>query len=80
MDNSQITSAARTGTERTALHHEYLTPAQAALLSGFSIRALESLRSRGIGPRYFRVGRSIRYRVDDLRIWVEQCSGPSAQC
>jgi predicted DNA-binding transcriptional regulator AlpA len=50
---------------------EYLNPAQVARLTGYSQKALESLRSRRTGPRFFRVGRSIRYRADDVRAWVE---------
>lgn len=50
---------------------EYLTPAQTALLSGFSPKALEALRSRRQGPRYFKVGNSVRYRAADVRAWIE---------
>lgn len=50
---------------------EYLTPAQVAVLSGFSEKALENLRSRRMGPRYFKVRRSVRYRYDDIRAWLE---------
>jgi hypothetical protein len=50
---------------------EYVTETDAATLSGFSRKALETLRYRGDGPKYYRVGRCIRYRTDQLRAWIE---------
>lgn len=37
-------------------------------------RLLQTLRSRGGGPRFIRVGRDIRYRFDWLDQWVESNS------
>ena len=52
---------------------EYLSEKQAAHYMGFSPRALETMRGKGEGPRYYRAGaRTIRYKVSDLRAWVEQ--------
>lgn len=51
---------------------EYLTEQQAAHFTGFSPRSLEQMRMRGEGPKYYRAGaRAIRYKVSDLRAWVE---------
>jgi predicted DNA-binding transcriptional regulator AlpA len=52
---------------------------QAAEVLGFSPRALEAWRCRGGGPRYVRVGRSIRYRPSDLEAWTQArlCSSTS---
>jgi predicted DNA-binding transcriptional regulator AlpA len=52
----------------------YLTTKQASQLIGFSPKALEVMRYRGCGPPYFRIGRSVRYRQDDLVTWIEQAS------
>lgn len=53
---------------------EYLTPRQTAQLIGFSLRALEAMRARRIGPAYVKVGKAkngpIRYRLDDVRAWM----------
>ncbi|MCR6643373.1 MAG: helix-turn-helix domain-containing protein [Terricaulis sp.] len=49
----------------------YLTPAEAGRLSGYSAKALEVMRSRRQGPRYFKVGSSVRYRTSDVRAWIE---------
>jgi predicted DNA-binding transcriptional regulator AlpA len=50
---------------------EYLTALQVSQLTGFSVKALEKYRATGEGPKYLRVGSSIRYRVDDVRKWME---------
>ena len=45
---------------------------EAARLVGFSVAALIKWRREGRGPRYIRVGRSIRYRVSDLVEWIQR--------
>ena len=45
---------------------------EAAKLAGFSIAAFIKWRREGRGPRYIRVGRSIRYRLSDLLNWIEE--------
>jgi len=49
----------------------YLTTAQVAQMTGFTEKALGSMRDRREGPQYFKVGRLVRYRIEDLRAWVE---------
>ncbi len=51
---------------------EYLTAAQAAEMTGFTERALEAMRSRRGGPRFLKVGASVRYRAADVRAWMER--------
>jgi excisionase family DNA binding protein len=46
-----------------------LTPKAAAKTLSLSVRTLARLRERGEGPRYYRVGKAVRYRVEDLREW-----------
>ena len=42
-------------------------------------RTLEQWRYRGIGPRYVKVGRDVRYRWSDVEKWLdEQASGKAA--
>ncbi len=57
--------------EDSPVHPEYLNPIGAARLTSFSPKALERMRQRGEGPRYSKVGKSIRYALADLRAWVE---------
>lgn len=39
---------------------------------GVSKRYLEVAAMRGEGPRVVRLGRAVRYRVADLREWIEE--------
>ena len=57
--------------EDSPVHPEYLNPRDAARLTSFSPKALERMRQRGEGPRYSKVGKSIRYALADLRAWME---------
>ncbi len=50
---------------------EFLTAAQVAQLTGFSQKALESYRSQRIGPPFLKVGKNVRYRISDVRAWIE---------
>ena len=42
------------------------------LFLGLSVKTLANLRSAGRGPRYFRRGRRIYYKVGDVRDWLTQ--------
>jgi predicted DNA-binding transcriptional regulator AlpA len=42
----------------------------AAARVGLKPSTLEALRSRGGGPAYVKLGRTVRYRVADLDAWV----------
>lgn len=48
-----------------------LTTPQAAQYLGLSKYTLECWRARGDGPRYLKLGRSVRYRVADLDAFAE---------
>jgi predicted DNA-binding transcriptional regulator AlpA len=48
-----------------------LNEKDAARFLSLSYRTLQSWRSEGRGPRYLRLGRSIRYRWDDLLAWID---------
>lgn len=57
---------------------EYVDTVGASKLTGLSTRALDTLRHRGNGPRYLRLGKRIRYRIDDLRAWMERDAVPAS--
>ena len=59
------------GTDGTAV---YLTVYEAARVVGLSHRTLERLRECGQGPRYYKLGRAVRYRRDDLEQWAAGCA------
>jgi len=64
---------ARDDVERAAIAKKgspYLTTKQAAHYLGLSPRTLEKMRTKGIGPKYYRVGRGVRYLVRDLDEWA----------
>ncbi|WP_422028812.1 helix-turn-helix transcriptional regulator [Roseovarius sp.] len=55
--------------------HALLPPRQAARYLGLSESTLAKLRSRharGRGPRYSKLGGSIRYRKTDLDAWIAE--------
>lgn len=43
---------------------------------GISKRYLEIAATRGQGPCIIRFGRTVRYRIKDVRSWIEQCAEP----
>ncbi|QGM99649.1 helix-turn-helix transcriptional regulator [Methylocystis parvus] len=45
--------------------------AGAAEILQISARTLQAWRMKGGGPRYVRVGRSVRYSINDLNSWIE---------
>lgn len=44
---------------------------QAADILNVAVRTLSNWRSTGKSPRYIKVGRCVRYRVSDLKAWME---------
>lgn len=48
----------------------FLSPEQAAFYLGLTTRTLQEYRSNGIGPRFRRHGRYIRYHIDDIDAWA----------
>jgi hypothetical protein len=46
-----------------------LTPKAAAEALSLGLRTLARLRERGEGPRFIRVGKAVRYPIDDLKLW-----------
>ena len=47
----------------------FMDTREAAALVGLSPRTLDTYRSTGAGPRYYRLGGSVRYREADLEAW-----------
>ena len=48
----------------------YVNTRKAAKLVGLSPRTLDTYRCTGAGPRYYRFGGCVRYRVKDLDAWA----------
>ena len=47
-----------------------LTQRQAAEMLALSERTLERFRVSGMGPKFVRLGHSIRYRLSDVEAWI----------
>lgn len=56
----------RPGYTRVPSAQSYLTTKEAAERLGVTVKSLESLRARGKGPPFVRIGKSVRYRLEDL--------------
>ncbi|BBZ39301.1 helix-turn-helix transcriptional regulator [Mycobacterium conspicuum] len=50
---------------------ELLTPQQLAEYRGTTVAVLAQERHKGTGPRFIRDGRRIRYRVRDIRDYLD---------
>jgi excisionase family DNA binding protein len=51
---------------------ELLTPAELAARLGVSRFTLRNWRLRKTGPKWAKIGKAIRYRLDDVREWEKQ--------
>ena len=50
---------------------EFVPVGIAAEIAYLSVSVMNKLRWNGGGPAYFKIGRSVRYRVGDVRVWLE---------
>ncbi|WP_349268958.1 hypothetical protein MPNTM1_04180 [Mycolicibacterium parafortuitum] len=50
---------------------QLLTPQQVAEYRGTTTGVLAQERFKGVGPNFIRDGRRIRYRVSDIRAYIE---------
>lgn len=58
------------------MEKKYLTSKQAAEYLGFSEGTLRNARVSGVlsghkAPKYYRIGKSIRYNIDELTDWID---------
>lgn len=51
---------------------EFVDTAAASLFTGLSEKTLTTWRSRNRGPRYYKVGRAVRYAIADLRDFMSR--------
>ena len=52
---------------------EMMTVREAARFLGFSPATLKKRRLRGEPPSYFKLGKAVRYRRDDLEQFLSDC-------
>ena len=51
---------------------EYLSPAKLALATDTSRSFWDMRRHRGLAPAFVRIGRSVRYKVSDVRDFISR--------
>jgi excisionase family DNA binding protein len=56
-----------------------LTLSQLAAQLGVTVQTLYDLRSQGRGPRGFRVGRELRFRVGEVDAWLAEMEADDAE-
>jgi hypothetical protein len=49
-----------------------LTPKEIQETYGLNIGTLGNMRFQKIGPKYYKLGRKIIYRVEDIENWISQ--------
>lgn len=64
MENDEIVRAAK-----AKKGSPFLNTAQAAFYVGLSHRTLEKMRTAGVGPRFRKHGRYVRYHINELDAW-----------
>jgi len=42
-----------------------------------SVKTIQAWRGRGYGPRYLKIGRSVRYREEDVQAFIDSTSRKS---
>ena len=51
---------------------EFISPEDLAELLGIPIRTVYAWRSRGVGPRSYRIGKHVRFKLKDVDEWLEE--------
>jgi excisionase family DNA binding protein len=65
-------AAASTDRAARAESARLVSPEEVAMFLGVPLRTVYRWRSRGDGPRAYRVGRHVRYRVEDVEAWLDE--------
>jgi excisionase family DNA binding protein len=57
--------------DRPSGREPLMSPHEVASYLGVPLRTVYRWRTHGEGPRGYRVGRHVRYRIDDVERWLE---------
>jgi Helix-turn-helix domain len=52
--------------------NSYILEDEAARITGFSVQTLRNNRFKGLGFPYYKIGRSVRYKVKDILDYMEK--------
>ncbi|WP_415182508.1 helix-turn-helix transcriptional regulator [Phaeovulum sp.] len=53
------------------IDNNYLTTAQVAKMTGFTVPTLENYRATRMGPKFYKRDYNVRYLAADVRKWME---------
>lgn len=70
---------ARMDTTVTSATGPTMTLPELAAFMSVSVQALYDLRSKGRGPRGFRVGRQLRFRLSEIEAWIAEMEAQDAR-
>ena len=60
------------GTEALDINKfEYINEREVSRITGLAVQTLRNYRQLGKGPPYSKIGRSVRYSVEDIRQFME---------
>jgi excisionase family DNA binding protein len=49
----------------------YLTPRQLSEMLSIPVKTLEMWRWRGVGPKFHKFGKLVRYKETDVQAWIK---------
>ncbi len=55
---------------------KWLTTEEAAAYLGITRTCIYEWRARGMGPRYYKLQRQLRYKLEDLEEFLQRCARP----
>ena len=53
------------------LQRKALSPNEVATFYGIPEGSLANMRCQGVGPVYYKMGRRVRYFINDLEAWIK---------
>jgi predicted DNA-binding transcriptional regulator AlpA len=56
---------------RDGARREFLSERDVAAMGLASVRTLQTWRLLNRGPKFYRVGRAVRYRINDIEAWLK---------
>jgi excisionase family DNA binding protein len=74
----KMTNSPPTQTPAAIGRRRLLRPDELAAFLGIPLATIYRWRSRGDGPRGIRVGRHVRYRVEEVERWLNEHEGHSS--
>ena len=53
------------------LRHQAFSKKQLAEMLGLAVQTLRNWRFEGRGPRYCKIGRAVRYQINDIKLFIK---------